>query len=116
MSDFKFQILPLFRPKFQFLPFYAFAVTIYFMNSATDEMFYRWLIESVGGLILIGFGLSLFGQAVIYKATGAPLKKWFWWGTLSLVVINAGICVFGDAVKQRMIYESRSVVQEKSGS
>jgi len=57
-------------------------------------------------LILIGFGLSLFGQSVIYKSHGESLRKWFWWGTLSLVVVNAGVCVFGDAVKQRVIYET----------
>ena len=71
-----------------------------------EEVFYRWLVEAVAGLILIGFGLSLFGQAVIYKSKGESLKKWFLWGTISLVVINAGICVFGDAVKHRVIYET----------
>ena len=71
-----------------------------------EEVFYKWLIESVLGLILIGFGLSLFGQAVIYKSKGESLRKWFLWGTISLIVVNAGICVFGDAVKQRIIYET----------
>ncbi len=71
-----------------------------------EEVFYRWMIESILGLILIGFGLSLFGQATIYKSSGEPLRKWFLWGTISLIVINAGICVFGDAVKQRVIYET----------
>lgn len=72
-----------------------------------EDLFYRWLIEAVIGLILIGFGLSLFGQSVIYKARNEPLKKWFLWGTLSLIVINSGICVFGDAVKQRIRYEEK---------
>lgn len=71
-----------------------------------ENEFYKWLLESVAGLILIGFGLSLFGQAVIYKSKGESLKKWFLWGTLSLIVVNAGVCVFGDAVKQRIKYES----------
>lgn len=71
-----------------------------------EDAFYRWLVEAVAGLILIGFGLSLFGQAVIYKSRGESLRKWFLWGTVSLVVVNAGICVFGDAVKQRVIYDN----------
>lgn len=71
-----------------------------------EELFYKWLIEAVAGLILIGFGLSLFGQAVIYKSNGAAVKKWFLWGTLSLIVINAGICVFGDAVVSRALYRT----------
>lgn len=70
-----------------------------------ENDFYKWLIEAVAGLILIGFGLSLFGQSVIYKSRGDSVKKWFLWGTLSLIVINAGICIFGDSVKTRIIYE-----------
>ena len=73
-----------------------------------ENDFYKWLAEAIGGLILIGFGLSLFGQAVIYKSRGDALKKWFLWGTLSLIVINAGICIFGDAVKTRTIYELKT--------
>lgn len=83
-------------------------LNIYFM----ENLFYKWLIEAVLGLVLIGFGLSLFGQSVIYKSKGEALKKWFLWGTLSLVVFNAGLCVFGDAVKTRMILETRYVKNE----
>lgn len=72
-----------------------------------ENLFYKWLIEAVLGLILIGFGLSLFGQSVIYKSKGESIKKWFLWGTLSLVVFNAGLCVFGDAVKTRLTYEMK---------
>ncbi len=75
-----------------------------------ENEFYKWLIESVGGLILIGFGLSLLGQSIIYKSRGDSLKKWFLWGTLSLIVINSGICIFGDSVKTRMIYETKKEV------
>lgn len=71
-----------------------------------EETFYRWLIEAVAGLLLIGFGLSLLGQSIIYKARGERARKWFWWGTASLIVVNAGICVFGDAVKQRVVYDA----------
>ena len=79
-----------------------------------EEAFYFWLIESIAGLILIGFGLSLFGQAVIYKANGEALRKWFLWGTISLVVVNAGICVFGDAVRQRVVYDAARTTAEKT--
>ena len=82
--------------------FAAAALTLLLM----EDVFYKWLIESILGMILIGFGLSLFGQAVIYTSSGEPLRKWFLWGTISLIVVNAGICVFGDAVKQRIIYET----------
>ncbi|MCY7377288.1 MAG: hypothetical protein LH472_15120 [Pyrinomonadaceae bacterium] len=77
-----------------------------------EDVFYKWIVESILGLILVGFGLSLFGQSVIYKSKGEPLKKWFLWGTISLIVVNAGICVFGDAVKQRVIYEAARPIAE----
>lgn len=75
------------------------------METAADLHFWHWLIEAPLGLILIGAGLSVFGQSVIYKLRGESLRKWFWWGTLSLVIFNAGICVFGDAVSHRILYE-----------
>jgi hypothetical protein len=70
-----------------------------------DSEFYRWLFEAVAGLILIGFGLSLFGQSVIYKSKGKKVIKWFLWGTLSLIIVNAGVCVLVDSVKYRIVYE-----------
>jgi hypothetical protein len=54
------------------------------------------------GMVLIGFGLSLLGDTIERKSNGGT---WFWRGTLSLSVINAGISVFGDAVKEQTLYE-----------
>lgn len=73
--------------------------------------FYQWAWQAPLGLVLVGFGLSLFGQAAIYKSRGESLKRWFLWGTASLIVINAGLCVFGDAVKHRVIYEIKQDVK-----
>lgn len=79
----------------------------------TESEFYRWLAQTVAGLLLIGFGLSLFGQAVIYKARAERLRKWFLWGTLSLAVFNAGVCVLVDAVKFRIVSELTKPVAAK---
>ena len=54
------------------------------------------------GLILIGFGLSLLGDTIERKTQGGA---WFWRGTLSLSAINAGISIFGDAVKEQALYD-----------
>ena len=51
----------------------------------------KWLILSIGGLLLIGFGLSLLGESIIKKYENHP--NWFYWGTLALVVFNSGICI-----------------------
>jgi hypothetical protein len=58
----------------------------------------KWLTYAVGGLLLIGLGLCLFGQAVILKYDQSRFLVWFGAGTLALILINAGISIFGQAV------------------
>lgn len=68
--------------------------------------YYRnWKWMAPVGLMLIGFGFSLSGQAIILKGGDGPLWEWVALGTVGLVVFNAGISVFGDAVKRRMWWE-----------
>jgi len=62
----------------------------------------KWLGLAIGGLLLNGTGLSLFGEAVLRMgAPEAAFHDWFWLGTLSLVLINAGICCVVEAGKHR---------------
>lgn len=61
-----------------------------------------WLIFSASGLATVGFGLSLMGEALILKYEQAGFTKWFWMGTLALVVINTGMALFGKAVTLRV--------------
>ena len=51
----------------------------------------KWFFYSVLGLLLIGFGLSVLGEAIIKKYESHP--DWFYWGTLALVIFNSGICI-----------------------
>lgn len=53
-----------------------------------------WLTKGVGGLLCIGLGLSVFGEALSRKIGG---DSWFWIGTLSLVIINFGLCLMFDS-------------------
>ena len=55
----------------------------------------KWLIYSISGLLLIGFGLSLLGEAIIYKIT--KNNNWFYIGTIALIVFNSGICLVAEA-------------------
>lgn len=64
-----------------------------------------WRIFSPLGLALVGFGASLLGYSIELKTTGANELVWFIWGTVSLIVLNAGLAVFGDAIKHRVLYE-----------
>jgi hypothetical protein len=56
----------------------------------------KWWIYSVTGLLLLGFGLSLLGEAIIYKIKNN--FNWFYWGTTALVVFNSGIALVGEAI------------------
>jgi hypothetical protein len=58
----------------------------------------KWLKFAVGGILLMGFGLSLLGEAGILKMSGSGFLIWFGLGTLALSVFFAGLSVFGQAV------------------
>ena len=55
-----------------------------------------WIIYSITGLLLLGFGLSLLGEAILFKMVND--FSWLYWGTASLVVFNSGICFVGKAI------------------
>jgi hypothetical protein len=53
----------------------------------------KWIVLAVIGLLLNGTGLSFFGDAVLRKMTHPEaLSVWFVEGTLSLLLVNAGVC------------------------
>ena len=66
----------------------------------------KWLLYSIGGLLVLGFGLSLLGEAIIQKSQQTTL--WVYWGTLALVVTNSGICLIGQAVIERIKWEAEN--------
>ena len=57
----------------------------------------RWLAQVILGLLLNGTGLSLLGWAAHQKFVAGG--EWFWTGTLSLVLCNAGVCCVVGAKK-----------------
>lgn len=65
----------------------------------------KWKTLAPLGLVGVGFGASLVGQSTILKGRNASTWKWVALGTVSLAVVNAGLCLFGDAVKHRALYE-----------
>jgi hypothetical protein len=62
----------------------------------------KWLVFSPVGLTLMGFGLTLVTDAARAKGAG---EDWFWYGTLALVVFNAGVAFFGEGVKNAVLVE-----------
>lgn len=67
--------------------------------------FTKWRWFAPLGLSFIGLGISLLGHSIQLKVEGVSTVTWFLWGTLSLIVINSGVAVFGDAVKHRVLFE-----------
>jgi len=67
----------------------------------------RWYVKAQLGVLLLPAGLCLFGEAVIRKglqqwsglapadaagvAAAPQAGPWFWYGTLGLILINAGV-------------------------
>lgn len=65
----------------------------------------RWYLLSPLGLCLTGLGFSMLGDAILAKASANSFSEWSYYGTLSLIVINAGVCIFAEGVKHRVFYE-----------
>jgi hypothetical protein len=69
------------------------------------EHYQKWKTLAPLGLVGVGLGASLVGQSTILKSKRRSTWKWVALGTVSLAVLNAGLCLFGDAVKHRALYE-----------
>jgi len=77
------------------------------MNSDTTAKrhYQKWKIFAPLGLLATGLGASGVGQSTLMKGRGDATWKWVAAGTASLVALNAGLCLFGDAVKHRALHE-----------
>lgn len=60
----------------------------------------KWLFYSISGLLLFGMGLSIVGEAMLLKY--GKSDDWFLWGTLALIITNSGLCLFGQAVIEKV--------------
>lgn len=74
-----------------------------------DKFYQKWLIRAPLGLALVGFGACLIAEAAMKKYANLP---WFVDGTVALCVFNGGLCVFGDAILQRVRYERAKESEE----
>ena len=64
-----------------------------------------WAWMAPAGLASVGLGISLTGEATLRKGRGA---RYVALGTLGLCVVNAGLCLFGEAVKHATLAETAS--------
>lgn len=56
----------------------------------------RWILQASLGLLLTGAGLSMAVDAGFTKFQGGD---WFYYGTGSLIVFQAGLCLVIDAAR-----------------
>ncbi len=70
-----------------------------------QRLYKKWKFLAPLGLVLIGLGVSITGEAIILKSAGEATSKWVIWGTLGLAILNSGIACFGEAIKYRVHYE-----------
>lgn len=73
----------------------------------------KWLILAPVGLMLIGFGLCVFSGAAYDMNQGAPFMRWFIKGTYSLILINGGISIFGQAIRYRAMMDTRMMIRRE---
>jgi hypothetical protein len=74
----------------------------------------QWNELAPRGLMLIGFGASMLGEAIILKSQKKSFWKWFSLGTIALVVLNSGVAVFAEATKHRALYEMKLSLPQKA--
>ena len=63
-------------------------------NNRNDNL--QGTLQAVGGLLLTGAGLSMTVDAGTVRAKGG---KWFLYGTLALIVFQAGLCLVVGSVR-----------------
>lgn len=67
----------------------------------------KWLLFAPMGLATIGAGASMVYWAGSLKDRQVPTKKWLAAGTAALVVLNAGMSLFGRGVVEKILHEVR---------
>lgn len=57
-----------------------------------------FLIVSISGILIFSAGLCVFGESIIRKYNDG---NWFLIGTISLILVNAGICLMINSKNYR---------------
>lgn len=79
-----------------------------------NEHYENWDELAPRGLALMGLGLSITGEAIAAKTRKKAFWRWFLVGTLGLIIFNSGVAVFGEAVKNRALYEMQVIEKTRA--
>lgn len=73
----------------------------------------KGLIVAPIGLLLVSVGLWVLNEAIYIRHTGAPFRQWFLWAVYSLILVNGGLLLFGQAVRYRAQLDYRRFVRRE---
>ncbi|WP_299033411.1 hypothetical protein [uncultured Pseudokineococcus sp.] len=76
--------------------------------TAPDDDLRAWARLAPLGLVLLGAGTCVTGDAAVGRGTGASRRRWVLGGTVGLLLQGAGLSVFGEAVKRRALHDVRT--------
>ncbi|MEJ5944947.1 hypothetical protein WDZ17_06515 [Pseudokineococcus basanitobsidens] len=60
------------------------------------------------GLVLLGAGACVTGDAAVRRGAGGDALPWVLGGVVGLCLQGAGLSVFGEAVKRRALHDVRA--------
>lgn len=72
----------------------------------------KWLVFAPAGLVTVGLGSCLVQWAADKKRNGHSTSEWVAAGTAALVVLNAGLSLFGRGVAESVLYQLKEKPRE----
>lgn len=73
----------------------------------------KGLIIAPLGLFLFSAGIWVLIEAAYVRHGGAPFRQWFLWAMYSLILLNGGLLLFGQAVRYRAQLDYRRFVRRE---
>jgi hypothetical protein len=67
----------------------------------------KWMLLTPAGLVIFSFGLCVLSEAAHQRRIGEPTQVWLLLGLYSLVLINGGLILFGEALRFRILLDVR---------
>ena len=67
----------------------------------------KWMILAPVGLIIFSLGLVVLSEAAHERRVGEPAQVWGLLGLYSLVLVNGGLILFGEALRFRILTDVR---------